>query len=139
MSAHWEHYPHEADVGIRGVGDSIETAFEQAAIALSAIVVDVSLINANESVDIVCQNPDRELLFADWINAIIYEMAVRKMLFCKFLVKIESDRLSAKIYGETINVKQHQPVVEIKGATFTTLKVYQDESGNWVAQTVVDV
>jgi tRNA nucleotidyltransferase (CCA-adding enzyme) len=30
-------------------------------------------------------------------------------------------------------------VVEIKGATFTELKVGQDEQGRWLAQCVVDV
>ena len=30
---YWAHFPHEADVGIRGVGASKQEAFEQAAIA----------------------------------------------------------------------------------------------------------
>ncbi|TNF91131.1 MAG: archease, partial [Gammaproteobacteria bacterium] len=29
--------------------------------------------------------------------------------------------------------------VEIKGATFTELKVYRAENGEWVAQCVIDV
>ena len=36
-----------------------------------------------------CEAPDLELLFVEWLNAIIYEMAVRKMLFGRFSVRIE--------------------------------------------------
>ena len=139
MSTYWENYPHEADIGIRGVGNTMEEAFEQAAIALSAIVVDPNQIEQQESVTIECQNADREILFFDWINAIIYEMAINKMLFSRFQVSINEDQLRATISGESVDVKRHQPAVEIKGATFTTLKVTQDERGEWMAQTVVDV
>jgi len=36
-------------------------------------------------------------------------------------------------------VARHQPTVEVKGATYTELKVAQDALGQWVAQCVVDV
>ena len=139
MSTHWENYPHEADIGIRGVGNTMAEAFEQAAIALSAIVVDPGQIKHRISIPIKCQDTDQELLFFDWINAIIYEMAVGKMLFSRFQVSINDNQLLATISGESVDVKRHQPAVEIKGATFTTLKVAQNDHGEWVAQTVVDV
>jgi SHS2 domain-containing protein len=37
-----------------------------------------------------------------------------------------------------VDIARHQPAVEIKGATYTSLRVAQ-EDGAWVAQTVVDV
>ena len=40
MQAHWEHFSHEADIGIRGVGPTLATAFEQAAIAMTAVITD---------------------------------------------------------------------------------------------------
>jgi RNA-splicing ligase RtcB len=36
----WEHFPHEADTGVRGIGASPAEAFEQAAIALTAVITD---------------------------------------------------------------------------------------------------
>ena len=36
----WEHFPHQADMGIRGRGASREEAFEQAAVALTAVITD---------------------------------------------------------------------------------------------------
>jgi Archease protein family (MTH1598/TM1083)/tRNA-splicing ligase RtcB len=36
--AGWEHFPHDADVGVRGWGTSAAQAFEQAAYALTAVI-----------------------------------------------------------------------------------------------------
>ena len=41
-------------------------------------------------------------------------------------------------WGEPIDVEKHQPAVEIKGATYTELAVYEQD-GQFVAQCVVDV
>lgn len=136
---HWEHYPHGADIGIRGYGDSITTAFEQAALALTAVIVDPKEVQPKKSVSVKCENADYELLFADWINSIILEMALNTMLFSEFKVEVNDSSLTAEIKGEKVDRARHQPTVEIKGATFTTLKVAQNSAGEWLAQTVVDV
>lgn len=34
---HWEHFSHDADVGIRGYGNSLGEFFEQAALALTTV------------------------------------------------------------------------------------------------------
>ena len=61
------------------------------------------------------------------------------MLFSRFDVAIEASRLEASALGEAIDVQRHQPAVEVKGATFTGLRVAQEPNGLWTAQTVVDV
>jgi tRNA nucleotidyltransferase (CCA-adding enzyme) len=135
----WEHFHHIADIGIRGYGASLENAFEQAAVALTAVITDPASVKADKAVGIHCEASDNELLFADWLNALVYEMATRNMLFRKFKVKIKNLRLSGKAWGEKINVSKHSPSVEVKGATYTALKVFQQNDGLWVAQCVVDV
>ena len=40
---------------------------------------------------------------------------------------------------EEIDIARHQPTVEVKGATYTELKVVQETDANWLAQCVVDV
>jgi SHS2 domain-containing protein len=137
--ARWEHFEHEADIGVRGIGNSLAEAFEQAGLGLSALITDLVLIEPREEIAIACEEPDQELLLVDWLNALIFAMATRKMLFSGFKVKIKGPRLQARVWGESIQVSKHQPVVEVKGATFTELRVYQDASGAWVAQCVVDV
>ena len=135
----WEHFPHEADMGIRGIGASMEEAFSQAALALTAVVTDPGGIQLRETVMLTAEDPDPELLLVDFLNALIFEMARRRMLFGRFQVAITDGRLHAAAQGETVDIGRHQPAVEIKGATYTALAVRRLDNGTWLAQCVVDV
>jgi len=139
LQGSWEHFPHQADIGVRGIGATKEVAFERAAQALTAVITDLGSVAPAQSVQIVCEAPDDELLLADWLNALVYEMATRKMLFSRFNVRFNDHSLHATAWGEPIEVARHQPAVEVKGATYTELSVKRDEEGRWVAQCVVDV
>jgi tRNA nucleotidyltransferase (CCA-adding enzyme) len=140
MQAHWEHFDHGADIGVRGFGASKAAAFEQAALALTAVVTDPAGIALRQAVPIACDAPDDELLLADWLNAVVYEMAVRRMLFGRFEVMLDGTHLAAQAHGEPTDMARHRPAVEVKGATLTALRVARSDSGDgWVAQTVVDV
>jgi len=136
---HWEHFSHGADIGVRGFGGTREAAFEQAAVALSAVITDPARIAGTGTVGIRCQAPDDELLLVDWLNALIYEMATRKWLFGYYEVCISGHVLTARARGEPLDSARHQPAVEIKGATCTALRVAREAGGSWVAQCVVDV
>jgi len=138
-AARWELTPHGADVGVRGVGISKAQAFEQAALALTAVITEPASVSAKECIEIACEAADDELLLVNWLNAVIYEIAVRKMLFARFEVHIEDTKLRARAWGEAIDSAKHQPAVEIKGATCTGLAVRRDDNGCWSAQCVVDV
>jgi len=135
----WEHFSHGSDIGVRGFGTSLEEAFAQAAVALTAVVAEVSSIQEMESVRIQCDAPDVELLFVAWLNAVIYEMAVRKMLFRRFQVEISGCTLKGTLVGEKMDPERHQVAVEAKGATVTSLCVERSPTGQWIAQCVVDV
>jgi SHS2 domain-containing protein len=136
--ARWEHFPHDADVGVRGFGKTAAEAFEQAALALTAVVTDAK-IEPKLAVKIKCEAKELELLFVDWLNSIIYEMAVRRMLFGRFSVAIDNSTLTGRLWGETVDVARHAPACELKGATYTALKVRPDGNGIWSAACVVDV
>src|SRR6516162_9712764 len=138
-TAHWEHFPHQADIGVRGIGVSKAEAFEQAALALTAVITDPQGLRPHERVEITCEAPDDDLLLVDWLNALVYEMATRKLLFGRFEVRLVGHRLEGRAWGEKIDVVRHQPAVEVKGATLTCLRVGKDADGAWVAQCVVDV
>lgn len=135
----WEHFPHGADIGVRGIGSSESEAFEQAALALTAVVTEPSSVTPRDAVAIRCEAPDDELLLADWLNALVYEMATRGALFGRFAVKLDGRRLEATAWGEPVDRARHRPAVEVKGATYTALLVEQRADGAWIAQCVVDV
>ncbi|HUJ79627.1 MAG TPA: archease [Nitrospiria bacterium] len=135
----WEHFPHGADIGVRGVGRSKAEAFEQAALALTAVITDPDALATKEPIAISCDASDDELGLVDWLNAIVYEMATRRMVFGRFKVDFEGGRLQATAWGEPLDPARHQPAVEVKGATYTELRVRENTPGEWSAQCVVDV
>mgnify|MGYP006307821771 CR=1 FL=1 len=139
MSKGWEHFSHIADVGVKGWGETLEEAFEQGALAMTAVMCEPERIKTEKAIDIELEEPDIELLFADWLNKLIYETAVNNMLFSKFKIKISEGKLKAKAWGEEVEIKRHESAVEIKGATYTELKVGKNENNQWFAQCVLDV
>jgi protein archease len=136
--AGWEHFPHDADIGVRGRGPTPAKAFEQAAHALTAVITHAG-VRPHVGVEVQCEAPDLELLFVEWLNAIIYEMAVRKMLFGRFAVRIDGTRLTGMLWGEPVDILRHAPACEPKGATYTALRVAKELDGMWTAACIVDV
>ena len=106
---------------------------------MMAVIAEPGSVQPSQQIEIVCEAPDREMLLVDWLNALVYEMAVQHLLFSRFEVQTDGIWLKARAWGEAIDRDRHQPAVEIKGATLTELKVVQDNQGRWVAQCVVDV
>ncbi|HEU4729582.1 MAG TPA: archease [Kofleriaceae bacterium] len=135
----WEHFAHGADIGIRGRGETRDQAFAEAARALTAVVTDPDQVEARFAVPIRCTAPDEELLLVEWLNAVIYEMATRRMVFGRFEVYVDGRELRAIAWGEPVEVRRHHPAVEPKGATMTTLHVARETDATWCAQTVLDV
>lgn len=121
------------------MGPSLEAAFEQAALALTAVLTDPGAVESQTAVDVDCEAPDSEILLTDWLNALVYEMATRNMVFGRFRVQIDGLRLRGRAWGETVDAGRHEPAVEVKGATMTALKVIEERPGQWIAQCVVDV
>lgn len=134
----WEHFPHGADIGVRGIGRTLGRAFAEAARAMAAAVVDPDEVRAEIPIEIRCTGESVEDLFYAWLNAVIYEMATRRMVFGRFYVDIANYRLYATVWGEPVRPERHKPAVEVKGATFTQLSV-RHEGEYWTAQCVVDV
>jgi tRNA nucleotidyltransferase (CCA-adding enzyme) len=139
LQSRWEHFIHGADIGVRGVGPTKEEAFEQAAMALAGVITDPTRVERKREIMVDCEAPDTEILLIDWLNALIYEMAVQGLILGQFHVHLEGNRLHGRAWGEEIDVARHEPAVEVKGATYTCLSVGQNRDGAWVAQCVVDV
>ncbi|OYD52822.1 archease [Thauera propionica] len=136
-------FEHEADVGVRGCGATLAEAFAGAASAMTAVICDPAAVVPRAPVEVDCSAPDAELLLLDWLNALVFEMATRRMLFSRFDVIVEAAAdgvvLRARAWGEAVDVARHQPAAEVKGASFCELKVERQTDGQWLAQCVVDV
>jgi len=139
IGKYWEHFSNDAGVGVRGVGATIEEAFEQTAIALTQAITDPKDVAPLEEVDFDFEAPDNDLLLAEWLNVLVRQMAAKRMLFSRFDVKISGNQLQATAWGEGADNERHRLAVEVKNATHKNLQVRQDETGTWLAQCVVAV
>jgi SHS2 domain-containing protein len=135
----WEHFHHQADIGIRGVGRSREEAIAQGGVAFTAVIIDPALVEQQLVETIEVSAPEDDFLFLDFINELVFLTATKGLLFSKFEIRIREDRLTAHGWGEPLDLERHEPAVEIKAASMNELKVARREDGMWVAQCVVDV
>jgi tRNA nucleotidyltransferase (CCA-adding enzyme) len=134
----FETFEHEADIGIRGFGGSAKEAFENAAVAMYSVMVNIDAVRTKEKRTVIVSAPDRELLLVEWLNALLAISDIERLIFSKFEVKIEGTTLSGAAWGETLDRDRHDPNVEVKGATYHLLSV-KEQDGKFTAQCVVDV
>lgn len=138
MTRPWRHFHHGADIGVEGRGTTLEAAFANSALAMTAVITDPDTVSATDCFELTCDAIDQDYLLLDWLNTLIYEMATRHQLFSRFDVRITDNHLTATVCGEPVDRERHQPAVEIKGATLTELSVTHRDAG-WIARCVVDV
>jgi len=143
----YEHFPHEADIGIRGIGKTIEESFCEAAKALFNVEVKIKKVHAEKKVKIRADASNLSELLVEWLNALLAKASIHEMVFSKFKVKIEEkkgkQKLMGEAFGERLDVEKHSAKEEVKGATYSQLKVEKatkgKHKGKWIAQCIVDV
>lgn len=132
-------FEHKADVGVQGVGETIEEAFENAAIAMFSIIAeDLLSIHPQSEVSLQTESFDVEGLLVSWLNTLLAQADLRRMLFVKFKVKLTENKLIGVALGELFDETRHGRGIEVKGATFSEVFVGKKD-GKWVARCVVDV
>lgn len=134
----YETFEHEADIGIRGFGRTIEEAFSHAALALYSIMVDVEAVEPRERRELRVEAGDPELLLLEWLNGLLALSDIERMVFSRFQVRISGSSLEGEAWGEALDRDRHKAHVEVKAATLHMLSV-KKEQGRFVAQCVVDV
>ena len=134
----YETFEHRADIGVRGYGKSLEEAFENGAKAMFSVVVDIEGVRPVETEEISCEAPDTETLFVEWLNNLLSAAHLSGKLFSGFKVEITDNSLKGLAFGERLDKNRHHIMTEVKGATYSNLKV-DKEDDMFVAQCIVDV
>jgi SHS2 domain-containing protein len=133
----YDYFDHDADIGIIGRGDSIETAFVSAAEAMFAIMGTNTCSDASEHVAIAFSEQDPELALVQWLNLLLAEAASRRLLFYRFFLAHHGQAWKGSAEGCPLSTLEVRGT-EVKGATLTMLSVSQS-AGTWEARCVVDV
>lgn len=134
----WEHFRNVGGIGVRGVGLTLEAAFDRAAYALAAVIADPATIRAVAPIALSCSaRSDPDLLY-EWLNAVAVAMAERQMLFQRFKVRIHGGHLRAVAWGEPMDAAHQRRAAEVKSADLRDVRVERDTRGQWVAEAIID-
>ena len=135
----FEYFEHEADVGIVGVGKTLEEAFEEAAKAMFNVEVDISRVECKKRIKIECSADNIEELFIEWLNRLLAEADMNRMVFSDFrITELSRNNLKGYACGEPLDVEKHKVKTEVKAATYSQLKI-EEKNGLFYARCVVDV
>ena len=137
----FETLDHTADVGLRALGASLGEAFEQAALGLTALMIDPRTIVPRERVTVCLSAPGIEALLVQWLSGFLAEMDLSGRVFGRFAVEVEAGeaaRLRADMWGEPIDRSRHEVRTEVKGVSYLGLLVEPSADG-WVIECVLDV
>lgn len=130
-------FEHDADFGVVGRGSSVEEAFVAAAEAMFGIMIDPAAVKPTQTVAIEFEEPDVELAFVTWLNALLGQARDRGLVFARFELAREGTRWRGSASGEPWRADLERGT-EVKGATLTMLSVRQTAAG-WEARCIVDV
>jgi SHS2 domain-containing protein len=141
-AARWEHFESSAGTGVLGFGDTQAVAMEQAAAGLVAAVMAPGAVLPWESIEIRCEARPGESPVEAWLEAVLREMRARRMLFSRFQVRIDGNRLRASASGEAIDLSRHRLAPDFERITVHAppdpgLQALARHGEGWLAQALL--
>ncbi|MBI4507046.1 MAG: archease [Chloroflexi bacterium] len=131
------YFDHDADIGIVDRGATPEAAFEAAAEATFAVMVDIRTLRATTRIVFAFDETDLELALVAWLNRLLAEARSAGQALGRFRLRREDDHWTGEAWGEPWRADLERGV-EVKGATLTMLAVRAADVG-WEARCVIDV
>jgi SHS2 domain-containing protein len=136
----YETFDHTADLGLRIRAADLGSLFAEAAMALTACLVeDPGAVRQVVTLEVKLPADDLEFLLFDWLTALLYRFDAEKLLFSRFEVKVSRESgLEATAWGERLDESRHELSHEVKAVTYHGLTVEKDGDG-WLAEVIVDI
>jgi SHS2 domain-containing protein len=130
---------HTADTGIIAYGADIEEAFANVAYGMFSLMANLEEVREETSRYVEAEGSDKESLVVAWLNELLYQFDVERILFKRFnILKLTDTRLRADAYGEKVDPSRHELHGGVKAATYHMLKAWEDR-GRWRIRVIFDV
>lgn len=130
---------HPADMGIEAYGKNLNEAFEEAAVALTSIILDASSIKPIEIQTIEITASDYEHLLVKWLSEILYLYDGKKFVCAEFDIEnITPIFLRAKVKGENFDNNKHLTKLDVKAITYHQVLVHEN-GGKGLVRVFVDI
>jgi SHS2 domain-containing protein len=130
---------HTADVGFHVEAETREALFEEAAAALTALLVDdPDTVRARERRELRLPGDDDAYLLFDLLHELLLLFELDRWLVARLSARLEGNILTARLEGEPIDPERHHLAHEIKAITYHGFGVRRSDGG-WAADVLVDV
>ncbi len=141
----FEFFDVTADVGFKAYGNSLEKAFENAAIATFEVITDTSKVKPEILENIQLEAEDDCAILYDWLSELLFLHDSKFMVFSKFQVTLDSKIeklqekffLTAKAYGEEFDPSRHERRSEVKAVTYHMMDIKFEN--RYVVQVILDI
>ncbi|MFA5357958.1 MAG: archease [archaeon] len=138
----FEMFEHKADIGVRGIGATKESAFAECGKALFEIMCNTKKVMPSQKTELSVQAKNSDELLVEFLNELLYLKDTEGMLFSKFEIEIKKVGkefgLEGIAFGEKIDEKKHELKTDAKAASYSQLKVVKEDE-KWIAQCIIDV
>jgi SHS2 domain-containing protein len=130
-----------ADTGFRAYGNTLNEAFENAALAMFEVITDTLTIKPEIKRKIEIESEDEYALLYDWLSEFLVILDSEFLVFSKFDVKIEKKddgyALDGIAYGEEFDPSIHEIRAEVKAVTFHLMGIEKDEG--FMVKVILDI
>lgn len=132
-----------ADVAFEATGKTLEELLESAGLAVTnTMVKDLKSVKHVVQRKFKVEGNNAEKLMFNFLQELIFLKDAELLLFNKFQLGIVPKRnklqLSVKAYGEKLDMKKHELLVDVKAVSMHSFKVEETKRG-WVADVILDV
>jgi len=137
----FEFFDVTADAGYKAYGNTLEEAFENAALAMFEVMTDTNTINPEIKREIFVESEDEYALLYDWLSEFLVILDSEFLVFSKFKVDIEKNgeeyKLKGTAWGEEFNIKNHESRAEVKAVTYHLMDVKKNDE--YMVQVILDI
>lgn len=135
----YEVFEHTADLGLRIAAANLDALFADAARGLFSVIAgDLDQVRRECTVEIALEGSEKDYLFFDWLNELLYLFESQRLLLAEFEVHVTNRGLDAQARGEPLDLGRHQLEHEVKAITYHGLSVAKTDAG-WQAEVILDI
>jgi SHS2 domain-containing protein len=139
MTAGYELFEVEADVGVRAWAPTLAEAFAQTALGVFSLVVPPEDVAERETREVRAQGDGLEALLVSWINECLYVHEIEGFAVHRVTVTVTPAAfVHGVLHGEPIDPDRHRLGTVVKAATFHGVAVTA-HSDHHETRLVVDV
>ena len=140
----FEFLDHTADLEFVSCGETLESCFENAALALFSAILNLDSVEIKKDKKIEVKAPDLEILLHNWLDELLFLFSTDGLVFKDFKIKIDKNRgydeyrLTGVVHGEHLDLKKHRIETEVKAITYHDMLIEQKED-KWFARVICDI